>query len=129
MHAYWARGGTWPGKDAACLGEAVVGPGAKLPPPPAVWAVAGLLATSSACVALAPRQRRIVGVARTGTGITALALLARGAIGLPTSMAAGMECRYHRLDVTVYSPLCLALGTGALLTLRQGSRRAPISAG
>ncbi len=91
--------------------------------------MAGLLAISSACVASAPRQRRADGLLRTGTGITALALLARGATGLPMSVAAGMEQRYHRLDVTVYSPLCLALGTGALLTLRQGSRRAPISAG
>ncbi len=51
LHAYWALGGSWPGHDDRSLAETVVGPSAALPPTPATWAVAGLLATSAAAMA------------------------------------------------------------------------------
>ncbi len=78
VHAYWARGGLWPGDDPASLGETVVGPGAELPPSPTVWAVAGLLGASAAAVATTTALREPPGLARTMTRVTGGVLLARG---------------------------------------------------
>lgn len=121
IHAYWGAGGRWPGTDDASLAEAVVGHGAEFPRGWAVWGVVALLGVASASVVLTATERGPRRLARLGTQATALALLARGAIGLPLSLAAGTGDRYHRLDVLVYSPLCLALGAGALATLRAGA--------
>lgn len=118
LHAYWALGGHWPGDDARSLGETVVGPGAELPPAVAVWAVVGLLTTSAAAMAstAAGRDSRIP--ARAITWATGITLLGRGAIGLPVSLTRGRDTRFGRLDATLYSPLCLALGAAAVQVAR-----------
>lgn len=118
LHAYWARGGRWPGVDAASLGETVVGPGAKLPPAPAVWAVASLLAGSAAAMATTMTGRGPRRLALKMTWATGGVLLARGAIGLPLSLVRGLDTRFGRLDASIYSPLCLALGAASVLVAR-----------
>ena len=124
LHACWALGGSWPGSDQRELAEIVVGPeGTRFPPPSAVWAVTALL--EAAAVILLAR----VGVAgrwlpgwivRTGAVTVAAVLLLRGVVGAATSLAAGLPSTYHRLDVALYSPLCVALGLGALAAARAG---------
>lgn len=123
LHGYWALGGQWPGNEDISLGETVVGPNAELPPPPAVWAVAGLLAGSAAGVASAAAERGPTRLARAMSWATGATLLARGAIGLPVSLLTGRDTRYGRLDILVYSPLCLALGA-AVLRVAQADARA-----
>ena len=95
LHAYWARGGLWPGHDPASLGETVVGPGAELPPSPAVWAVAGLLGASAAAVATTTALREPPGLARTMTRVTGGVLLARAAASPsgpePTARPVGVQ--------------------------------------
>lgn len=118
LHAYWARGGLWPGHDPASLGETVVGPGAELPPSPAVWAVAGLLGALAAAVATTTALREPPGLARTMTRVTGGVLLARGVGGIPLSLINGLDTRFGRLDVLLYSPLCVALSCGAVLADR-----------
>jgi len=118
LHAYWARGGLWPGDDPASLGETVVGPGAELPPSPAVWAVAGLLGASAAAVATTTALREPPGLARTMTRVTGGVLLARGMGGMALSLINGLDTRFGRLDVLLYSPLCVALSCGAVLADR-----------
>lgn len=122
FHGYWALGGQWPGTNDASLGETVVGPGAELPPPPAVWAVAGLLLVSAAGVASAASVRGPTRLARAVSWATGTALLARGALGLPVSLLTGRGTRYGRLDILVYSPLCLALGAAVVLVARRAHR-------
>lgn len=118
LHAYWARGGLWPGHDPASLGETVVGPGAELPPSPAVWAVAGLLGASAAAVATTTTFREPPGLARMMTRVTGGVLLARGVGGLPLSLIHGLDTRFGRLNAVLYSPLCIALSRGAVLAGR-----------
>lgn len=118
LHGYWALGGPWPGTKDASLGETVVGPGAELPPPPAVWAVAGLLTGSATAVASAAAKRGPTRLARAMSWATGATLLARGAIGLPVSLLTARDTRYGRLDILVYSPLCLALGAAVVLVAR-----------
>lgn len=122
LHAYWALGGTWPGHDTRSLAETVVGPGAAFPPAPATWAVAGLLATSAAATASvkAGRGPRVPALAMTWA--TGLALLARGGIGLPVSLASGLDTRFGRLDALIYSPLSLTLGSATTLLAHTSSR-------
>jgi hypothetical protein len=48
-------------------------------------------------------------------------LLARGAIGIASDLHGGVEERYQRLDLAIYSPLCLALGGGAALVARRAA--------
>ena len=125
LHAYWALGGSWPGHDDRSLAETVVGPGAALPPTPATWAVAGLLATSAAAMAstTAGRGPRVPVLAITWA--TGVALLARGGIGLPASLASGLDTRFGQLDALIYSPLCLALGAATILVARRSPQRHP----
>ncbi len=118
VHAYWACGGLWPGDDPASLGETVVGPGAELPPSPAVWAVAGLLAASAAAVATTTTLREPPGLARTMTRVTGGVLLARGLGGIPLSLMHGVDTRFGRLNAALYSPLCVALSRGVVLAGR-----------
>lgn len=118
LHAYWARGGLWPGDDPASLGDTVVGPGAELRASPAVWAVAGLLGASAAAVATTTAMREPPGLARTMTRVTGGVLLARGVGGVPLSFIYGLHTRFGRLNAVLYSPLCLALSRGAVLAGR-----------
>lgn len=120
LHAAWAIGWRWPGGSDREFAETVGGPGAELPSPAATWAVAGALTTTSSLVAAAarPEPGRLV---RAGTWTVAAVLLARGLIGPVTDFAGGLDDRFERLDLLLYSPLCLALGAGAALVAREAS--------
>jgi hypothetical protein len=123
LHAAWALGWRWPGGSDRALAETVVGPGAELPPPAAAWAVSGSLALAAGLVAAAarPGAGRLV---RVGAKAVAGALLLRGAAGPVGDLAGGLDGRYERLDLLLYSPLCLTLGAGAALVARDGERAA-----
>jgi hypothetical protein len=45
-------------------------------------------------------------------------LLVRGAAYIPIDMIGTLETEYARLDLAIYSPLCLALGLGAAIVAR-----------
>ena len=62
-------------------------------------------------------------VARAGTWVVAGVLLLRGGAGPITDLAGGLDDRYERLDLLLYSPLCLALGAGAALVAREAPAR------
>lgn len=118
VHAYWATGGVWPAASGRALAQAVVGPTQEKMPSPSACAAVAILLTAAAAIVLAraelvslPGPEWIVPV---GTWVVVGALAARGVIGLVTSLAAGREATYHRLDVLAYSPLCLTI---ALLCL------------
>lgn len=59
------------------------------------------------------------------TWATGVALLARGGIGLPVSLAFGLDTRFGQLDALIYSPLCLALGAATILVARRSPQRHP----
>ena len=109
-HAAWGLGWRWPAGSDQELADLVVGAGTTFPPAWACWAVAGLLGIAAGAV----RRTATGGVGRERlfTGLTAAALIGRGVIGLATD-AATVGSTYSKLDLAIYSPLCLALGAGA----------------
>lgn len=126
LHGYWALGGLWPGRDEESLALLVVGgqPGMRMPGRAATWVVVLLLLLAAATVlatgglVIVPVAERLV---RGGAFLGAGVLLLRGILGFfftwirPASAASP----FARLNVLLYSPLCLAL---ALLTVLAASR-------
>jgi hypothetical protein len=115
LHAYWGLGGVWPGDDPRSAAMTVAGfKGIQaMPPPLACFAVAGVLTVAAMWVqALAggitafPKWLVVLG------GIAmAFVFLARGvAAYLPAWRQITPEQPFASYDVTLYGPLCLALG-------------------
>lgn len=124
IHAAWALGWRWPGGTDEALAERVVGAGAEFPPNPLVWAVAALLGAAATVVAAtgAGRRGHLLRVATWGiSGV----LVACGALFIPIDLINGLDTTFSRLDLALYSPLCVALGLGAAIVARgprQGQR-------
>ena len=130
LHGIWAFS-TWPLSSRARFAEVVVGVDEQdLPSPAAVLGVAGLLALAAP---LGPMRAGVVPpvgpewVPRWGVRVLAAALLLRAAAGFVVS---GFRCgdapeSFRRLDLAVYSPLCLTLGVAAtfLAARHRSSRR------
>jgi hypothetical protein len=117
LHAAWALGWRWPGGSDAAFVERVVRNG-KLPPAAACWAVAGLLATAAGIVRADARGSAST-LVRSGTWTIATVFLARGSSSLAYDAVKGLGTTYRRYDATIYSPLSLALGAGALVARGQ----------
>ncbi len=126
LHILWGLNIWWPIRSEAALAKAVVGAKGitKMPPPAASFAVAiALLAGAWWALALG-------GVVTTwifsdslvtlgGYALVAVFVL-RGIAGYTAFWARQCpEQPFHRLDRLYYSPLCLLLGAGFALLLRQ----------
>lgn len=122
VHAAWALGWRWPGGSDEAFAERVMG-NSELPPEWATWAVAGVLGGAAGMVRATARGSAST-VWRAGSWTVAGVLLARGAGGMGVSAASGLGSIYARLDAAVYSPLCLALGTGTALVAERTSAAA-----
>jgi hypothetical protein len=116
LHVYWGIGGIWPGRDAASCARAVVGFRGvdEMPSPAASFAVA-------LCLVLATLwPLALAGLFHTPfprPGLAAVALLlglvflARGAAGFtPFWRRLTPEEPFARLNLKLYSPLCLLIG-------------------
>ena len=123
LHAYWALGGIWPGQDKESLARTVVG-GRPMPGPSATWVVAALLLAAAltvlaagGLVALPLPHRLLRGAALLATGL----LWLRGLVGFFDFRIrpATVGSPFARLNLYLYSPLCLVLG---LLTYLAVSR-------
>jgi uncharacterized protein DUF3995 len=112
LHAVWALGSPWPADSREELAEAVLSSSEGMPPDWATWAVAAGLLGAAAVV------RRAAGPAPSAR-VRALALAVAGAFlvravaYLPGDVAGGLETTYQQLDLAVYAPLCVLVGTGA----------------
>lgn len=127
LHAAWALGWTWPGGSEHALAERVVGAD-ELPPESAVWGMAAVLLAAAGLVASAARGARARTVRIAAWGVAA-GLLVRGVVLLPSDLLGGLDTPFERLDLAVYSPLCLALGAGAATVLwRTGGARTSAAA-
>lgn len=117
LHATWVFS-SWPLPDRTRFAELIVGTSPeKVPAAAATSAVAALLASASALVARcgAPGRRPPPRIAVLGTRTVAGVLLARAVAGFVVSSSGLVDApaAYRRLDLTVYSPLCLVLSAGA----------------
>lgn len=120
LHLAWAAGSTWPLSSMDDLASVVMG-SSWMPPPWMSAAVGlGLLAAAAAVAAAATTTSRLPSVA---TSAVAATLVGRGLFGAATSLPRLRRGRYERLDVALYSPLCLALGFGAAAVSRSGTLR------
>lgn len=117
VHAAWALGWRWPGHSDDTLADRVVGAGAKLPPDLVMWAMAALVGGAATVVGAvgAGRRERLL---RAATWSLAAILFARGALSIPMDLLGGLRSQFARLDLAIYSPLCLALGAGAAIVAR-----------
>jgi hypothetical protein len=116
LHGYWALGGFWPGRDSESLARTVVGspPGSAAPGPGPCWLVAVLLLGAAATVlgaaGLLPLPVPAVAV-RWAALLGAAVLLVRGLEGFADRRIrpASVGSPFARLNVLLYSPLCLLL--------------------
>lgn len=133
LHAVWAFS-PWPFDERATFSDAVVGvPVAEAPSAPMTLGVAVLLAAAAALVAVRGGLTRGVGPAwmwRWGTWTVAGVLLLRGLGGLLASALQlgtwAQSQTFQRLDLLVYSPLCLVLG-GAVALVAAGRSGSPVT--
>jgi len=128
LHVYWGIGGIWPGTDAKSCARAVVGFRGvdEMPSPGASFAVAACLglatlwplALEGVFASPFPKQ----GLAATSL-LIALVFLGRGIAGFtPWWRRMTPEQPFARLDVSLYSPLCLLIGAGfAILAITEFS--------
>jgi hypothetical protein len=122
LHAAWALGWYWPAESEGELAEYVLSRGERqrldgaLPPTPATWAVALALAGAAGIVRAVRTGARSRLVRRVGWGVAGV-FLARGVVYLPSDLIGGLDDSYQRLDVALYSPLCVGLATGTTIVL------------
>jgi hypothetical protein len=125
LHAIWAFS-PWPLRSRARFAEVVVGVDERdLPPPAAVLGVAGLLALAAGLVLMRSGVVAPVGperVPRWGVRVLAAVLLLRGVAGLVVSGSGRGTSpeAFRRLDLAVYSPLCLALAAATTFPAARG---------
>jgi hypothetical protein len=116
LHAYWALGGLWPGKDRDSFNRSVVGgrPGMRGPGPIASWMVAAVLGVAAVTVlggsglVHTPIARAWL---RAGALAGAAVLGLRGLEGFVDTRVRPQTVGspFARLNVRLYSPLCLLL--------------------
>jgi len=125
LHAAWALGWRWPGGSDRELAERVLGGGAtELPPDWATWAVAIALAGAAAIVRATASDEPPPVVRRLAWAGAAVFLI-RGVVYVPADLIRGLDGLYERLDLAIYSPLCLVLGVGAAAVAWRAAPRRP----
>lgn len=122
LHAAWACGWYWPASSERELAEYVLSRAERerldgLPPASLTWLVALGLACAAGVVRALAAGSRSRALRSAGWGVAGI-FLVRGLVYLPLDVIGGLGDRYDRLDLTVYSPLCLVLAAGAALVLR-----------
>ena len=128
LHFYWAAGGLWPGRSPRELIDTVVGdPRLDAMPPAWASALVGLALAGTAIMPLALAPALWGKILPDGISfglfwlsfrcapLVALVFLARGLTGyLPFWRRRLRAQPFARLDVFLYSPLCLVLGLALL---------------
>jgi Protein of unknown function (DUF3995) len=120
LHAAWGVGVTWPGSDSLSLARKVIG-ASTFPSSVDCFVVAALLATASGFVVARTHPTSRIGwvvpapISGLGVSAVAVVLAARGALGWVGSAAKLLPttAEFRRLNLLVYSPLCLLLAAGA----------------
>ena len=120
VHVAWGRGSSFPFATLDEMHDAVIGRPVQ-PSPASCYAVAGLLATAAAATAGFPNRRsRLRKLAAGGTAAVLATRAGFGLSGRTDALVPGSASpRFRRLDGRVYSPLCLALAAGAVMSLSE----------
>ena len=127
LHAYWAFGGLWPGRTERELIDTVIGAAhmASMPLPVTTLAVSAFI-VAAAFSALAASNLMSIGPGRAVRLVAAgvgFVFLARGVAGYFFGRVAWAPVEpFARLNLWVYSPLCLVLGASFFLLLITGDK-------
>jgi Protein of unknown function (DUF3995) len=121
LHGAWGFGLRWPGTDSVSLANKVVG-GSTFPSSIDCFAVTGLLTFGAAMISARTRLQSPPGknlpAPLIDIGVMAMATViavrgAGGMIGSATNLLTTTE-EFRRLNLVMYSPLCLAIAGGSL---------------
>lgn len=128
LHGYWGLGGAWPGTDAASLARMVVGVRSGRMPGlvPSLVVAASLLAVA-AFIAWRAGWFPALGLPQwlwsAGYWGATLVFAARGLAGfVPAIFRYADGTPFARLNVIIYSPLCLAIAAGMIVVWLSGRR-------
>lgn len=122
LHGVWAAGWHFPGGSEEQLARRVLSSSSTAMPPGWMsWSVAGALGASAAAISATARGAGGRPV-RLVTWATAGVLAARGVLGPVSDAFTGLGT-YERLDLAIYSPLCLTLAAGAATVAWRAGRR------
>ncbi|MYS87447.1 DUF3995 domain-containing protein [Streptomyces sp. SID5474] len=124
LHALWATGSTWPAGSTEALSQGLLN--ADVPfTPRTLLPLCALLGTGAVGVFAHSRGRG----GRVGALITAAVaagLAVRSTAGVVWAVGIGTDpgSTFHRLNLAVYTPVCLAFGYAAARVALTGFRRA-----
>ena len=123
LHVVWGRGSSFPFATTAALTDAVVG-NRVVPSPVACYGVAGLLTVAAGAVAGLPHpDARVRRLAVCGTAAVLATRAGFGFAGRTDALVPGsVSARFRRNDRRAFAPLCAALASGALMSLRRSRR-------
>ncbi|WP_457586480.1 DUF3995 domain-containing protein [Ensifer canadensis] len=123
LHAYWAWGGLWPGRDEASLAKTVIGaPGLETMPPAGLTAMVALLIFIAGLLPLIfvsgvpwNLPAKLVWMAMVAL---ATIFFARGILPFtPIFRSRHPQEPFATLDRRFYGPLCLLIGAAYVLVL------------
>lgn len=123
VHAYWATGRIWPARDRLSLAQAVLNINKARSFRPAVLVPLVFLLFCGALIALArvhylgiPGQLIPSPLLQFGILVIATGLLLRGLAGIVWALrlAASRSELFYKLNLIVYTPVCLALFVAAV---------------
>lgn len=123
LHAYWAWGGLWPGRDEASLSRAVVGArGLETMPPTGLTVTVAILIFIAGLFPLifvfGPPSGLPASMAWIGMVVLAGIFLLRGVLPFTRSFRdRHPQQPFATLDRRLYGPLCLLIGTAYVLVL------------
>ncbi|MEW2484904.1 DUF3995 domain-containing protein [Streptomyces sp. NPDC048411] len=121
LHLFWSTGSTWPAQDVTTLSYAVLGADVPFTPPVLLPLATVLLAGSALVVARARlgRRHRLGRLLQAATLAVGCGTAVRGlagvawAFGVRAGLDDGAGDTFYWLNLTLYTPLCLAMSMAA----------------
>lgn len=127
LHAVWATGVTWPADSTAALSQGLLN--ADVPfTPQVLLPLVAVLTTAATCVhahAHAWGGARIRAFTHLATGAIAVGLTVRAIAGVVWVFGVGADSgsTFYRLNLLVYTPVCIGFGYAAARLARGGRSR------
>ncbi|GAA4977183.1 hypothetical protein GCM10023205_50720 [Yinghuangia aomiensis] len=127
LHAVWATGVTWPADSTATLSQGLLN--ADVPfTPQVLLPLVAVLTTAATCVyahAHAWGGARIRALTHLVTGAVAVGLTVRAIAGVAWAFGIGADSgsTFYRLNLLVYTPVCIGFGYAAARLARGGRSR------
>ncbi|GCD94682.1 DUF3995 domain-containing protein [Embleya hyalina] len=125
VHAFWATGATWPADSTEALSQGLLN--ADVPFTPRVLLPLCALLTTAAVGIYAHSRGRGGRLAALVTAAVATGLTVRAGAGVVWAFGVGADpgSTFHRLNLAVYTPVCVGFGYAAARVALDGIARRP----